>query len=319
MSDKEHGRGTATINEFRHSALFYRGEDEFVTETGAFVRDGLEADEAVLVAVPVQRAERLREQLADDARRIRFVDMEQIGRNPARIIPVWRAFADEHATVGRGFRGIGEPIWDGRNEQEVVECQLHEALLNLAFDGGAAWSLLCPYDASVLDPDVIARARHSHRLVCEHGAMLESDLFEPLDPDAAFSGGLEDPPPELVELAFTADDLGAIREVVGSAAIDAGARLERAADLVLAASELAANSIRHGGGRGTLRVWKDNGSVICECRDAGGIDQPLVGRVRPRPDQVDGRGLWLANEVCDLVQIRSLRDGSVVRVHLRVD
>jgi anti-sigma regulatory factor (Ser/Thr protein kinase) len=84
---------------------------------------------------------------------------------------------------------------------------------------------------------------------------------------------------------------------------------------VLAVHEIAANSIRHGGGRGTLRVWRDGGSLVCEIRDRGHIRDPLVGRTRPLPNATGGRGLWIANQICDLVQIRSTAAGTVVRVH----
>jgi hypothetical protein len=42
-----------------------------------------------------------------------------------------------------------------------------------------------------------------------------------------------------------------------------------------------------------------------------------VGRTPPSPDQRAGRGLWLANQLCDLVQIRSTEAGTVVRLHMR--
>jgi hypothetical protein len=32
---------------------------------------------------------------------------------------------------------------------------------------------------------------------------------------------------------------------------------------------------------------------------------------------VGGFGVWLANQVCDLVQIRSVAAGTVVRLHMR--
>jgi anti-sigma regulatory factor (Ser/Thr protein kinase) len=77
--------------------------------------------------------------------------------------------------------------------------------------------------------------------------------------------------------------------------------------------------VRHGGGRGTLRAWQERGVLICEVRDRGRFDDPLAGRRRPRDAQVDGYGLWLANQVCDLVQVRSQADGSAIRVHMRMD
>jgi anti-sigma regulatory factor (Ser/Thr protein kinase) len=55
--------------------------------------------------------------------------------------------------------------------------------------------------------------------------------------------------------------------------------------------------------------------LLCEVQDEGQIDTPLVGRSRPSPEARNGRGMWLVNQLCDLVQIRSASSGSVVRVH----
>ncbi len=86
-------------------------------------------------------------------------------------------------------------------------------------------------------------------------------------------------------------------------------------ELVLATDELAANSVRHGGGSGTLRYWREGELLLCEVSDAGAIEAPLTGRIRPAPDACNGRGVWLVNQLCDLVQIRSSPAGSAVRVH----
>ena len=86
---------------------------------------------------------------------------------------------------------------------------------------------------------------------------------------------------------------------------------------MLAVNEILTNSVRHGGGTGVLRIWQDDETLVCEVRDGGRIDDPLADRRRPRPDQTGGRGLWIANQLCDLVQLRSLADGSVVRVSMR--
>jgi hypothetical protein len=48
-------------------------------------------------------------------------------------------------------------------------------------------------------------------------------------------------------------------------------------------------------------------------RDQGEITDPLVGRYPPGPD-LDVNGLWLVNQLCDLVQIRSGPDGTYVRL-----
>ena len=74
--------------------------------------------------------------------------------------------------------------------------------------------------------------------------------------------------------------------------------------------------VRHGGGHGTLRLWSDGGWLVCEVSDPGHIRQPLVGRIRPASGQLSGRGIWLANQLCDLVQIRSSVAGTTVRMHM---
>ena len=91
--------------------------------------------------------------------------MEVVGRNPARIIPAWSRFVADHAGSGGGMRGIGEPIWAGRTDAELSECQLHESLINLAFAAADDFRLICPYDTDALPEDVIAEARRSHPVV----------------------------------------------------------------------------------------------------------------------------------------------------------
>ena len=86
---------------------------------------------------------------------------------------------------------------------------------------------------------------------------------------------------------------------------------------MLAVNEVATNSIRHGGGRGVLRIWHAAGALVCEVADSGRIADPLAGRQRPVSGQSGGHGLWLCNQICDLVQVRTFATGSVVRLHTR--
>jgi anti-sigma regulatory factor (Ser/Thr protein kinase) len=82
--------------------------------------------------------------------------------------------------------------------------------------------------------------------------------------------------------------------------------------------EIATNSIRHGGGMGMLRLWRTNDSLVCEVQDAGHITDPALGRVQPGASAAESRGLWIANQLCDLVQIRSGVEGTQVRMHKRL-
>jgi anti-sigma regulatory factor (Ser/Thr protein kinase) len=106
--------------------------------------------------------------------------------------------------------------------------------------------------------------------------------------------------------------------LVGRFGTAAGLEEARTTDLVLAVDEVATNSLRHGGGRGTLQIWREDGAVVCEVRDAGRIQDPMAGRERPALDRDGGRGLWMVNQLCDLVQLRTLPAGAVVRLHLYV-
>lgn len=302
---------------FSHEALLYAGEDEFADATLAFLRGGLEADEPMLVVVSAAKIAMLRAELGDDAGRVQFGDMDEIGTNPARIIPAWREFVDAQP-AGRAFRGIGEPIWAGRSPAELAECQRHEALLNLAFADSAPWRLLCPYDTTSLPADVLEEAHRSHPVIVDRDEERLSGTYRDLDEVAApFDWPLPDPPSAAERLAFGPGALSRVRAFVRSQADRAGLGAERGADFVLAANEVATNSLRHGGGRGILRIWAEPDALICEVADRGRIDQPLVDRQAPALGKENSRGLWIANQVCELVQIRSFPTGSVVRLHMR--
>ena len=150
---------------YRHEALIYAGEDDFVAKTSAFLRDGVEAGEPALVVVSARKIERLRESLNGHAESVLFADMADIGLNPARIIPAWREFVATHSAPGVSLRGIGEPIYPERTSDELIECQRHEALLNLAFQDSPGFWLLCPYDTQAMPPEVIEEAKRTHPYV----------------------------------------------------------------------------------------------------------------------------------------------------------
>jgi anti-sigma regulatory factor (Ser/Thr protein kinase) len=303
---------------FRHEALLYAGDDGFVEGTLAWLRDAVAADEPTLVVVSAAKIARLREELgAAAAERVTFADMAEVGINPARIIPAWREFVDAHSGRGRRLRGIGEPIWAQRSPDELVECQRHEALLNLAFAGAEDFWLLCPYDVEALDTEVIEKAHHSHPVVVADGGSHDSPTYDLRAVAAPFAEPLPEPPAGADELPFASGTLAGLRQLVKLRAKGAGLPATRAGDLVLAVNELATNSIRHGGGGGVLRVWEAVDTLICEVTDAGRIADPLAGRRRPASGQSGGHGLWLCNQICDLVQLRTFATGSVVRLHTR--
>ena len=304
---------------FEHEALLYSGPEEFVSGTAQFLREGLEECEPMLVVVDAAKIAMLREELGADAAQVHFADMAEVGANPARIIPAWRTFVDTHADEQTPVRGIGEPIWPGRSAAELAECHRHEALLNVAFRDDSGFRLLCPYDTDRLEPEVVQGARCNHPTVAAHGRRRPSAHYRGMAHiTRPFDEPLPEPPYPPRELPFNRDTVRLARRFVGAHAIDAGVSGARTADLVLAVDELATNSVRHGGGAGLLRVWEDDGVLLCEVRDGGLIDDPLVGRVKPTGERIGGYGMWMVNQLCDLVQVRSSPGGTVIRIHTRI-
>lgn len=307
---------------FSHQALFYAGLDEFLAGTVSFVAEAVQREEPVLVAVTRLRAHALRHELGETASLVRFAEMERLGRNPARIIPAWQQFVEDHAGPQSPVRGIGEPVWQGRSAEELAECRRHETLLNLAFAEAPAWELLCPYDSSTLDDEVLEGACHTHPYLCDAASPLREspDYLAPEQAPLPFHGELLEPDNATFQMRFDLKRLAVVRQVVANQATAAGIPAERTSDLVLSVNELAANSVSYGGGSGLLRVWRSDDALVCEVRDRGRMDDPLVGRRLPSPSQTRGRGVWLANQLCDLVQIRSTSGeaapGTAVRVRM---
>ncbi|RKQ93872.1 anti-sigma regulatory factor (Ser/Thr protein kinase) [Solirubrobacter pauli] len=266
---------------FTHQALRYHGTDELLAGILPYVRAGLQQGEPVRVATRAETLEPVRAALGEDAARVELVEID---RNPARIIPFWREFVESH----RGpVRGIGEPVYAGRGPAELVECQLHESLLNVAFDED--FTLLCPYDADGLSEQVLHEACRSHAVVDGEPSAHFREEPLPLAP-------LPPPPTGSRVLGFDLESLSEVRQLVREAGGEP--------DFVLAVDEVAINSVQHGGGRGIVRLWREDDDLVCDVRDQGIIRDPLAGRMRPDVDAFGGRGLWIANQVCELVQIR---------------
>jgi anti-sigma regulatory factor (Ser/Thr protein kinase) len=296
---------------FLHPALLYRGADDYLAATVPFIRAGLAAREPVAVAVPGPNLAALRAELGEAAGQVRLIDMSLAGRNPGRIIPgVLRAFADAHPESR--VRIIGEPIWPGRTETEYPACVQHEALINLAF-GGRSVTILCPYDAKRLPARILTDAEMTHPVLDEFGLRRTSGAYAPEHVIEAYNVPLPEPA-DVPCLAFIAETLVEPRRVASDHAVRAGLAPDRIADLELVVSELATNSVLHGGGRGTFRVWREDDRLVCEVRDRGHLTDPLAGRRPTAPAVPGGRGLLMVNLLSDLVRVHSTPAGTAIRV-----
>ncbi len=302
------------VGGFEHIAFFYSSEAEYVDVIGEFVEEGLALGEPTLIAVPTDKIEFLGGILSDHSLEIGIIDVNLLGRNPARLNTVFERFYEENKSFRT--RIVCEQSWPGRLATESLEVARHEAISNIALEGRMC-TMLCPYDYANLKATVVFDAARTHPAIVHGGITQPSPDFT--DPYAlcnsdAFS---LDPPPDgcrLFEIGYS--PLISYRMKIRAGASAAGLDSGKTADLVLAFNEAATNTMVHGNGWGEVRTWSDSGQFVCEVADKGLIDNLLVGLRLPDPYADNGRGLWLANQLCDLVQIRSGSRGTTVRLRM---
>jgi MEDS: MEthanogen/methylotroph, DcmR Sensory domain/Histidine kinase-like ATPase domain len=300
-----------------HEALPYASADELMAAAVPFLREGVRAGEQALIVTGAANLRLLRQVLEPDGLAADLVDSRRWHRFPARSLAACDRYIKRHADRGRRVRVVFEPVWAGRTPLEVTEWKRYESVLNVAFAGSGAW-LLCPYDTTALDPSLVVDALRTHPWVRSDGERHPSAEY--VDP-AAFSAAcdaepLAEPPADAVGVRFAAKrDLGAVRTMVGEAARAAGLGLRRVPEAVLAVHEIASNAILHGSGRGLLRTWVAGGELLFQVSGNAPIRAPFPGQLPPRLDTEGGRGLWLARQLCELLQVRSTPDGSVIRLH----
>ncbi len=280
-----------------------------------FIRDGLAREEPVMVAVAEPRLRALRSALGPDADAVRFEDMAALGANPARIIPAWREFTRQHCGPGHPVRGIGEPIWAGRRPADIVESQFHEALLNTAVAPDTPLWLLCPYDTTTLSDEVLAEAHRSHPVIVRGGDYRGSTSYGgAVHIDTLFQQPLPAPAGP-TGIVFDADRRRHIEQLIRHART-AGLPPGPVVRLAVAAHDVA-TAAHTGTGDARIRLWPDGTALICEITDPDVITDPMLGRNGTTGTTRD-RAAKLANELCDLVQIRSTPHGTTTRIHTRV-
>lgn len=298
-----------------HSAVFYGSQGECLDAVLPFLVDWLDRADPVLVAVPADTLVWLRDALGAALGGLVLADMAEVGRNPGRILGLMVGFGQQHP--GHPVRIISEAVWPGRTAVEYPACVHHEALVNVALAGQNVTNL-CLYDASQLDDAVLADAGVTHPVICRAGSSAAS-------PTHSVDLALErcNQPLSTGPLAVTYT-VGRLADLAG--ARKSGTRYGRLLGLSdeqltavrLIITELATNSLRHGGGACVLAFWHDDGYLVCEVRDTGRFDDLLGGRRPPRLDGCGASGLYVVNAVADLVRIYTSPAGTTIHAYLRL-
>lgn len=306
------------MHRFTHDALYYADDEEFVAGLVPFLRDGLARDDATAVAVTRPNIDLLRGALGSDAGAVWFVDRDEWYQRPACTIAGWLEIVADATSRGRPFVRIVGEVGFGPGDRHPTWTR-YESALNCVFAHSPAW-IVCPYDLRTLPLAVLADARRTHPVVADP---LRQDSDSYLPPEVFLRSTREPMPPvtgpPVLKLRLMLDDtVTSARHVVGNAA-SAGRWLSpnRTADLLLALTEIASNSVRHGAGRRDVRLWAQDWGVVCEVTDEGpGPTDPLVGYRPPDEFPEAGQGLWIAQQLCDRLSIEH-RDG-ITRVRFTI-
>jgi anti-sigma regulatory factor (Ser/Thr protein kinase) len=307
----------ASNGSFVHRAFLYCTQQDYLDHLLAFVSDAVQADQAVLVAVPGRNLAVLAEGLGGLGANMVMTDMSEVGRNPSRILgEVLSRLVDKHRA--EPVRMVSEHMWPSRSEVEYPACVEHETLLNRAFTGRDV-TVVCPYDVSQLDPEVIADARRIHPVLWQNG-ILDHDnaAYAPEAMLARYNRPLLSDPTAVRYTARKLGDLAGARAFAGSYAQWFGLCPDQTADLQLIASELTTASLTHVGATCRLALWRQDGHVVCEARDDGCLDDPLAGRRPYGSDSDRGRGLYVVNAVADLVRTHTTADETTIQAYLRL-
>ena len=164
---------------------------------------------------------------------------------------------------------------------------------------------------------VIDAARRTHPAILHDGEAQASAQYSGLESMPADCERALPPPPAHAAVLAYRTNLRTMRDVVTDHAHRCGLSDDRTTNLVLAVSELAANTLRHTSSGGILHIWRTSHEILCQIRDQGWIADPLAGRTR-RPATEPGHGLWVVNQVCDLVELRTGQSGTTFRLHMRL-
>ena len=313
------GNGSMT-----HRALLYGSEDEFLAATVPFIHEGLDRDEQIQIATTDRNAAWLQAALGVATEQVTFRASSQCYRHPGRALAAKYRTAhpakpDEQQQ--QRLRIIGEPWWTARTAPEAKEWVRYESLVNAAL-AGANVALLCTYDTTAVEEQVINQVGRTHPELVEYGQVRPSpDYADPavFNSECNASPLTQLPAPALWLRFSRTEQLATLRDFVTSQASRVGADSRSVAPFVQAVDEVATNAIKHGGGSGVLQIWTGPQTVLCEVSDTGGgLPDPLAGQLPHPPGQLRGCGLWLARQFSDLLEVHSDPAGTTVRLHLTV-
>ena len=307
---------------FAHTAVCYGTTQELVEEVAPIIHAWLSQGDRVFVNLSADRLAALGAALGADADRVRWSDTHRWAPHPARRL---RALHELVEREGRGgavqLRFVGECAFPSSVPELAEEWVRFDAVLNEAL-AGAPVTMVCTYDVQALPEEVAAGVHRTHPIlgldpvVWSEGYRRPSEL---LDLPAALS----DPPASAVRETGCVEPARArelVREVLagrGDPGDRAAPPVQAAEDLAVVATELVTNAWQVGALSIGVWCWHDGAEIGVQVDDDGpGLRDPLAGYRRPAAGVVGGRGLWIARQLADLVEIAPNGLGTSVRARI---
>ncbi|MQA15177.1 MAG: hypothetical protein GEV09_13700 [Pseudonocardiaceae bacterium] len=305
---------------FRHQAVLYGSVDELATAVTPLLHDTLSLrDSTVLVVTSSANAEAMRGELGELADHLEWLDPASGNSSPAvRFDTLLRSLADR-SDGNRRAHIVHEEAPGEDYPGKLREYLRYEAVTNVVF-AAFRTPVLCLWDRRRYSQGVLDAVRRTHPELVQDGHPARSPSYaEPEHYLAESARTLELASPEMTEVwheltALTA--LAGLRQSLQHWARGWGMGAEPSEDLVTAAHEVAANGLEHGAAPVWVRAWREREGLVCEVGDGGsGPIDPLAGYRRPAAGQARGRGLWLARQLADLVEVSTHPPGTRIRLH----
>jgi anti-sigma regulatory factor (Ser/Thr protein kinase) len=126
---------------------------------------------------------------------------------------------------------------------------------------------------------------------------------------------------QLFAAPFALTDLARVRHRIEAVSGRCGLSDIEVEDWITAVNELLINAVRHGGGRGTVRLLLE-ARLTCEVTDQGaGFDPTRYVRRSERPplSAEGGMGLWTVGQLAEFLHVDSGPTGTTIRIAARAD
>jgi anti-sigma regulatory factor (Ser/Thr protein kinase) len=300
-----------------HQALLFDSPSAFLAAAVPFVTEGVHRGDTVIAVTSSDNSALLREHINGAAEHVTFLPAEGWFDSPGRTLDAHHRRIDALPGDTGILRVLGEPVWDGRDPLETSEWGRYESVINVALAGSRAW-VMCGYNSLTLPAEIMDDARRTHPELAVGTAREASATYA--DPAYYYSqhnAPLPPPPAQGVEWLPVFGDMAPVRQFIADHAVRMGVPAGRLDDFTLAVNEVATNAVRHGAGHGEMRLWATDRRVVCEITDPGTATDNFLGFLRADAHAEQGHGLWIARQICDLLEMRTGDAGTSVRLHIR--